>query len=379
MDTSRRDFIRTAAAGAAGLAALGTAACSEPMEETAGRAERPLDILVLGGTGFIGPHQVAHARARGHRLTLFNRGRTAPDLFPGVETLIGDRTGDYASVEEEIARGRRWDAVIDNSAQTPSWVALSAPLLAEAADVYLFTSTRSVYSDYSVIGMDASGPVYETEGLSVEGEGRMHYGLRKAFCERLTRQAFGERALIVRPGLIVGPGDPTDRFTYWPARIHRGGEVLAPGDPGDRCMYIDVRDLAEWYIHLLEQGTRGTYNAVGPDGGLTMAELLYGIQASMVTDTEYTWVDAAFLAEHRVRSYTDMPLWVDPVGSRAGFGRFDVSREAAAGLRYRPLAVTARETLTWHLGRPEEERTGLRAGLGPEREAELLALWHARG
>ena len=370
MHPTRRDFIQQAALG---VAALSLGACASPSEDEVPKADRRLRLLILGGSGFIGPHQVRYALARGHEVTIFNRGLTNPGLFPHVENLIGDRQGDLTALE-----GRSWDAVIDNSASTPSWVRRSAQLLGEATHVYLFTSTRSVYSDFSQVGMQVDGPVYTIGAGEIEDENRLHYGLRKSLCEQEARTIFGERTLVVRPGLIVGPGDPTDRFTYWPVRIERGGEVLAPGDGTDPCMYIDARDLAKWYVHLLEQDIHGTFNALGPDGGLPMIGLLYGIRAVVTSDVDFTWVNSAFLREHRVRSYTDLPLYTAAVGRRAGFARFDIRREVEAGLKLRSLAETTRDTLAWHAARPEEEREELRAGLRPDREAELLAAWHAR-
>jgi 2'-hydroxyisoflavone reductase len=334
-----------------------------------------MNLLILGGTGFIGPHMVSEALRRGHTVTLFNRGRTNTHLFPEVEKLVGDRVDNL-----EALKGRKWDAVIDNSATTPGWVRDSAQLLKDAVDRYLFTSTRSVYSDFSQIGMNAlTGPLYEVDPAAVDRGDRLDYGRSKVLCEYETRAAFGERALIVRPGLIVGPGDNTDRFTYWPVRIDRGGEVLAPGDGSDGCMFIDVRDLAEWYVHLLEQGTTGIYNALTPKGGLPFDQLLYGIKAITSVDVTFTWVDADFCLAHDVNPYGEMPLWFPARGSRAGFARFDLSRELEVGLRYRPLAVTARDTLEFHYSRPVERQATLRGrALKPDHEARVLAAWHAR-
>lgn len=332
-----------------------------------------LRILILGGTGFIGPHMVRYALSRGHVVTLFNRGRTNTHLFPSVEKLRGDRNGDLASLE-----GRTWDAVIDNSATNPKWVRDSAQLLKDAVAVYLFTSTRSVYADFSRIGMDVEGPVHEVDPSVIDQGIRVPYGPSKVLCEMETRKAFGERSLIVRPGLIVGPGDQTDRFTYWPARIDRGGEVLAPGHPTDPTMFIDVRDLAEWYIHLLEGHVVGTFNALGPEAPLSFAELLYGIRAVTSAAVAFTWVDADFLDAHEVRPYSDLPCWMPPRGNRVGFQRFDLTRSLEHGLTYRPLAVTARDTLEYHLSRPPERRSELRAGLTPAREREVLTAWHGR-
>lgn len=379
--TPRRGFLKMAMGAAAGLAfgaSTGHLAAARATEEAERRRDprRTLRILILGGTGFIGPHQVRYAQERGHALTLFNRGRTNPGLFPGVEKLRGDRNGDLASLE-----GRRWDVVIDNSASNHEWVRLSAGLLRDAVERYIYVSSLSAYADMSPIGIDVDAPTftYETAGASPGTDAaELPYGLRKALSEREARAALGDRATIVRPGLIVGPRDPTDRFTYWPVRIHRGGEVLAPGTPDDPSQIIDARDLAAWMIRLAENDTAGTFNAVQPSR--PFAELLYGIRAVTTEPATFTWVDGDFLAAQEVRAWADMPVWVPPDGDSAGFARFDVHRAVEAGLTFRPLAETARDTLEWHFTRPEQEQEALRAGLSPEREAEVLAAWHrARG
>ncbi len=365
--TTRRDFLHMSAAGVAGM---NLAASRLDLRPTHPQAS--LRILVLGGTGFIGPHMVRRALDRGHTVTLFNRGRTNSQLFPDVEKLIGDRNNNLTALE-----GHTWDVVIDNSAYDPRWVRDSAQLLKDAVNVYLFTSTRSVYADFSEIGMDETSAVHDVDPSAVDEGRRLGYGPDKVLCEREVHRAFPGRTLIVRPSLIVGPGDPTDRFTYWPVRIDRGGEVLAPGDPNNPAMFIDVRDLAEWYIHLLEQGTVGVYNALGPDGSLKFAELLYGIRAVTSTKVSFTWVDTDFLLEREVRPYADMPVWRPARGNQAGFQRFNISTSLAAGLKFRPLAVTAADTLEWHKTRPAEQQAKLRTGLAPEREVEILAEWHA--
>jgi len=368
MPTSRRDFLRYAAAGAAvgfGMPTDLGLARSTP-------APPARKILVLGGTGFIGPHLVQNLLDRGHTPTLFNRGRTNTHLFPDVEKLVGDRNGDL-----EALKGRTWDAVVDDSASNPKWVRDSAQLLKDAVGIYLFTSTRSVYSDFSTIGMDVEGPVFEVDRAWVDEGRALAYGPAKALCEVEANAAMPGRTLIVRPGLIVGPGDTTDRFTYWPVRIDRGGEVLAPGDPENRVMFIDVRDLAEWYVRLLERGATGVLNALGPEAPLTYAEFLYGIRAITASPVTFTWVDTDFLLEHEVRPYTDLPLWMPARGNRVGFNRFDITRSLEMGIAYRPLAVTAYDTLEYHKSRPAEQRERLRAGLAPDRERDLLAAWHA--
>jgi len=370
MTTSRRDFLQRSAVTAVGLSLaheLPLAGIGLP------KAQRPLRILVLGGTGFIGPHLVQHALDRGHTLTLFNRGRTNTHLFPTVEKLRGDRSSDVESL-----RGHTWDVVIDNSASWPTWVRRSAQLLRDSASVYLFTSTRSVYSDFSEVGLnEETGQVFDVDLSMTDQEDDLGYGRRKALCEMEARRAFGDRTMIVRPGLIVGPGDRTDRFTYWPVRVDRGGEVLAPGDPDNPVMFIDVRDLAEWYVHLAEQGTVGVLNALGPEAPLSFAELLYGIRAVTTATVSFTWADTDFLLEREVRPYSHMPLWMPSREDRIGFNRWDLSGPLAAGLKYRPLAETARDTLEFHNSRPVERQNELRAGITAEREAALLAEWHS--
>jgi nucleoside-diphosphate-sugar epimerase len=384
MSTNRREFVRLAAGatGALGLglvprAARGAGADAAPSEPPR-PPERvaPLKILVLGGTSFIGPHQVKYAMERGHTITLFNRGRTNTQLFPTLEKLHGDRdTGDLASL-----KGRTWDAVIDNSATKPEWVRDSATLLKDSAKQYLFISTRSVYFDTSRIPMTSDAQVFTRENTKVEPGRPLPYGLAKAESEKELRKAFGNRATIVRPGLIIGPGDDTDRFSYWPVRIDRGGEVLCPGDPSDPVQIIDARDLSEWVVRLVEQGTTGTFNGVGPKNSRSMAELLYGIRAvtDANTDITFTWVDTDFLLERKVRPYADLPVWMPPRNGREGFARFDISPEIAAGLRFRPLAVTAKETLEWFKTLPPERQAQLKAGLTPEKEKALLAEWHTK-
>ena len=305
MDASRRTFLKTTAAAggalAAGLAgnrplagADGTAATPGDPSNASRRPPPPrnLRILVLGGTSFIGPHQVEYAMSRGHEVTLFNRGRTNTHLFPGLEKLVGDRNGDLTALE-----GRSWDVVIDNSATNPRWVELSAGLLKDTCERYIFVSTRSVYADTSRVPMTIAAPVWTYERAGVEpGAERLPYGLSKALAEQNARDAFGEdRAMVFRPGLIIGPGDTTDRFTYWPVRIHRGGEVLAPGDGTDPVQIIDVRDFGEWLVEMAEAGESGTYNVVGPRTPRPMAELLYGIRAVTTAETTFTWVDTDFV------------------------------------------------------------------------------------
>lgn len=368
MTLGRRTFLKAVAVVGGGLSLGG----SRRLGASQARAPRPLRILILGGTGFIGPHQVSYALERGHSLTLFNRGRTAPELFPDVEQLRGDRaTGDL----EELGGSREWDVVIDNSATDPRWVRDSAQFLKDRAGQYIFISTQSVYASRAGIGMDETAPVGRPDLPKEEWTG---YGPSKALSEEEAQRAFPGRATIVRPSLIVGPGDGTDRWTYWPVRVHRGGHVAAPGTPRDPMQFIDVRDLCEWLIRLGEDGTAGVFNAVGPEAPLSSAEMLYGIRAVTSTPVSFTWVDADFLREMGVRAWSDMPAWQVPRGSTAGFARMSNARALAAGLTFRPLADTARDTLEWFLSQTPERQASLGAGLSPERERWLLAAWRVR-
>ena len=387
MGRDRRDFLKLSAAagGALGLgltparlAGLSrNAASAEKSADGHGPPRRAIRLLVLGGTGFIGPYQVRYAVERGHHVTIFNRGRRAPGLFDdSVEELLGDRNGDLESL-----RGRTWDVVIDNSSSRPDWVELSANFLRDSVGLYFYVSSRSAYADTSQVPMTSAVPTYTWESAGV-AEGTpvedLPYGLAKGQSERAAQAVFPGRTNIVRPGLIIGPGDDTDRFTYWPVRINRGGEVLAPGDPTDPIQIIDVRDLCEWQIRMAENGTVGEFNGVGPRVPRPMAELLYGIRAVTTAETTFTWVPYSFLNEQGVRPYSHMPVWMPPIPGREGFARFDLTPEIEAGLTYRPLAVTARDTLDFHFSRPPERQAALRAGITPERESELLALWKAR-
>ena len=375
--TSRRDFLRASAVagGALGLG-LVPGACDDPQSNAAPRQTGPaekLKILVLGGTGFIGPHTVRYALERGHELTLFNRGQSNTHLFPEVEKLVGDRNGDLESL-----RDRNWDVCFDNNASNIDWVEFSTEFLKDSVDRYHYVSSRSAYSDLSSIPMHANAPTFTYETAGVEpGAERLPYGLQKALCERQVQKVFPETSTIFRPGLIIGPGDTTDRFTYWPVRINRGGEVLSPGDPSDPVQIIDVRDFTEWMVRVAEDVHNGVFNCVGPATPRPIAELLYGIRAVTTAETTFTWVPQAFLEEQEIRPYSHMPVWMPPGPGREGFARFDLTPEVERGLTFRPLAVTTKETLDYHFARPQEDQDELNAGVTPEREAEVLAAWHA--
>ena len=371
---SRRDFLHLSAAAGVALG-FGAAPRIEPAPKT-------LTILILGGTGFTGPEQVEYATARGHRVTLFNRNRTRPDFFKGrVEQLIGDLNSDVSALA-----GRRFDVVIDNPTTFPAWVRNAAQHLKGNAGRYIFVSTVSVYADNDTPNADESAPTtpmprgVDPYTLDRQHAG-LHYGALKAYAEREVATHYPLHT-IIRPGLIVGPLDPSDRFTYWPVRLDRGGEVLAPGTPGDPVQLIDARDLAAWTIRMAEYGTTGAFNATGPRTPLRMAAFLDGVTAITSSRPHFTWVPAEFLAEQKIRPWRDMPVWMPPRPGWSGFLRRNIQKALAAGLTFRPLAVTAKDTLEWHTTRPEEERkrleAGARAGISAERETRVLDAWKAK-
>jgi 2'-hydroxyisoflavone reductase len=326
-------------------------------------------VLVLGGTIFLGRHLVDAAVARGHDVTLFNRGHTNPALYPDVERLRGDRDGDLRALA-----GRRWDAAIDTSADLPRWVRASAGLLAERVDHYTFVSSCSVYADTSRPGVDETAPVQALADETVEPiVDAATYGALKALCEREAEGAFAGRALVARPGLIVGPHDDSGRFTYWVHRIAGGGDVLAPEPRSQPVQLIDARDLAEWTVEMAEARATGVYNATGPTVPITIEELLRAIVDATSSDARLVWVGEDFLVREGVEPWTHLPLWLAPetYPELAGFLSVDVSRAVGAGLRFRALAETIGATL--------EHATPTRdAGLSAKREADLLAAWVSR-
>lgn len=338
-----------------------------------------MNLLILGGTVFVGRHLVEAARAAGHTVTLFNRGQHNPDLFPDVEKLRGDRT---TAEGLEVLRGRTFDAVIDTCGYVPRVVRASAELLAGAVGHYTFVSSISVYADFKTPGTNESAPVARMNDPSVEQVTGETYGPLKALCEEAAESALPGRVLCVRAGLIVGPHDSTDRFTYWPARVDRatsgvrGGGVLAPGNPDAPVQFIDMRDLAGWMVRAAEAGTTGVYNATGPNYPLTMGELLETCRRVSQSDANFVWVDEEFLAAQNVEPWSQMPLWV-PSGDSdmAGFSAVNCGKAIKGGLTFRPLEDTMRDTLAWAKTRAADSTW--RAGITPEREAELLAAWRA--
>jgi len=391
--TNRRTFIKASAAVAGALSidglprvAFGAGAKEEPSPAVE-RARKPLNILILGGTGFTGPEQVEYAIARGHSVTLINRNRTRPDFFKGrVEQLIGDLNGDMSAL-----KGRKFDVVIDNPTTAPAWVRNAAQYLVGNTNHYIFISTISAYASDKNAWADESDPTHELpEGLDPfvdmtklppQDRGR-YYGPLKAYSEKEVQRRYAGMSTIIRPGLIVGPLDRSDRFTYWPYRIDKGGEVLAPGTGNDPVQIIDSRDLAEWTVRVAENHTLGVFNATGPVKPLTMAEMLYGIKGVTTSGAQFTWVPAEFLTEQKIRAWSNMPVWVPDRPENVAFSRRKIDKALAAGLTFRPLAVTARETIDWNKTRPAEELQALSegkiAGISAQREADVLAAWKAK-
>ena len=329
-----------------------------------------MKLLLLGGTRFLGRHTLDSALARGHEVTLFNRGRNNAGLPPEVELLTGDRDGNL-----EALRGRSWDAVIDTSGYIPRVVAEGAELLAGAARHYVFVSSVSVYPSFPTARMDETAPVGELQDPTVEEVTFETYGPLKVLCEREVERRFPGRAAMFRAGLIVGPRDDIGRFTYWVKRVAQGGEVLAPGRPERRIQVIDARDIADWMVKLAEEGRAGIFNTTGPDRPLTMGELLDACRLVSGSDARFSWASHAFLAEHNVSPFGDMPVYLPEDPEHIHFYDLDVSRAVEAGLRFRPLEDTIRATLEWtepplprdfSLAIPEP-------GISAEREAELLA------
>jgi 2'-hydroxyisoflavone reductase len=369
--SNRRDFLRTTSIAGGTLLAGGLPALARAASKTqAPRAEAPLNLLILGGTGFIGPHLVRYAAARGHRITIFTRGRHDAELPAGVVRLQGDRNGKLGALE-----GKTWDAVVDDSATNPEYVRQSTALLQDSVGAYLFTSSTGVYYPYLQRGVDESMPVhYDLADPNDESE---KFGTAKAECERETMRTFGNRGIIVRPTYIVGPGDTSDRFPYWPQRLVKGGEVLAPGHADDPMQIIDVRDLAEFMVRLLENKKNGIYNVAGPKSPLTAKAFYAAAAKALNVDVKFTYVDDYdFLAAHKIDE--SIP-WAMLRGNDYGMMSVKNDRAIAAGLSFRPLAMTIRDTLAWWSTVPEARRLAPRFAMTPEKEAQALADWHARG
>ena len=384
MIPTRRDFLKTTGAVGASLAFGQAVACaSDPGADDTDDAAAPgvpssKRLLILGGTGFIGPHMVRYAVQRGHEVSVFTRGRSETDLPEGVEHLIGDRNDNHAALE-----GRTWDVVLDNNAQDYRWVQNSTELLRDAAEQYIFVSSISAYD------IEGFGWAYKDrilmEPIVDEGYQRLSppdgwtdgddapYGLMKTLSEDIAQAAFPGRTTVVRPGLIVGPGDQTDRFTYWPVRIDEGGEVLAPGNPLHANQFIDQRDLTEWIVRLAENGTTGVFHGTGPGDRLSMGDMLEQIGAVSSRPFELTWVPEDFLEGQGVAPWSDLPAWIP--GDALMF--VTVQNALDAGLTYRSVSTTARDTLAWDRTRPSAQRANRRFGWSREREREVLEAWRA--
>ena len=359
------------------LAAAGALAQITPA--WAAKKPKPMRILILGGTRFIGRHMTALALERGHQLTFFNRGKTKTDRYPEVERITGDRDGKIDGL-----KGREWDAVIDNSGYVPRHVKLSAELLAPQVKQYIFTSSISVYPDFSV-PRDESSPVGKLADETTEKVDGETYGPLKALCEQAAERAMPGRTCVIRPGLIVGPDDNTDRFTYWPARAARGGEFIAPGAPGDAFQVIDARDLAAFALNAVENNHVGIYNLVSNANEFKFGQLTDACiasankQAKPKDKPRATWLPAEFLEEQKVAPWSEMPVWLPAKGEEAAFAGTSNKAAVAKGLKITPLKKTVNDTLAWHLSRPADEREKLKSGIEADKEATVLAAWKAKG
>ncbi|MCY7386622.1 MAG: hypothetical protein LH481_00920 [Burkholderiales bacterium] len=374
MSPTRREILGVSAALAASAVVPSSRAAATDASATAAQAGKPLSILILGGTGFTGPHQVRYALSRGHKITLFNRGRRPKEWPAAVEELTGDRdTGDYSAL-----KGRKFDVCIDNPTSVPHWVRDAAGVLKGNVGHYIFISTISVYAGSGQVGSDESAPRGKYTGKDAMAETNAElrknmalYGPLKALSEDEAHKQFPGITAVIRPGLIVGSGDETDRFSYWPVRLARGGKVLVP-PLADPVQFIDARDLAEWTIRMAEARTTGDFNGHGPGYELTMGAMLYGIRAVTTKGAVLREASAEFLRTYKVNAWSDLPVWIPGQGDTAGFHRRSNARAIAAGLTFRSLATTAADTLTWFGQQPAARQATLRAGLKPEREAALL-------
>ncbi|MEO5813765.1 MAG: NAD-dependent epimerase/dehydratase family protein [Gemmatimonadaceae bacterium] len=360
---TRRDFLKSTTAAGALLVAGKTLLRAQPAPAA------KLDLLVLGGTGFIGPHLVRHAVARGHTVTIFTRGRRDAEIPDSVIRLTGDRNGDLESLA-----GKKWDAVIDDSATNPAWVAATTALLKDSVGRYLFTSSTGVFYPYLSRGIDENGPI-KLEADDPK-DGSATYGVAKAKGEREVMRVFGNRGIVVRPTYIVGPGDTSDRFPYWPQRLARGGEVLAPGKRDDPVQFIDVRDLSEFYVKLLEDGRSGAYDAAGPATPMTSRQFYEQARAVINPEAKLTYVDDyAFLGQHKIEEAIP---WALLKGNDDGMMSIRNEKAKAAGLGFRPLATTLRDTLAWWPTVPRARRNAPKFTITPEQETAALAAWKVR-
>lgn len=367
MTVSRREFIQWSAATAA-LATTGFDLTAAPAQTA------PKKILILGGTGYLGPATIEIAQARGHQVTMFNRGKTRPELFPGVEKLHGDRDPKKGEGLKAL-EGRTWDAVIDNSGYYPRMVGASAALVAPRTKHYLYISSISAYKEPNPENGTEDAPLATMPDPTLEEMGKSYeyYGSLKALCEQAAQKAMPGRTTIIRPGFIVGPDDPSGRFTYWPVRFDRGGEIAVPGAPTDPVQIIDVRDLAAWLVHLVEQGTTGVFNACGPERRLAWGSLVEACQKAGKADAKPVWIPAEFLLK---QEGVEFPIWAPFVGETKGFSTWRNDRAVKAGLRFRPASQTVQDTLAWFKTQEKVEKGRSKlAGPSAEQEAKLIAAW----
>ncbi len=374
----RRNFLTGALAASFAAACGGKSKDSPQATTTTERDPKPVakpspkSILILGGTGFLGPHVVTAAQARGHTLTLFNRGKTHPGLFPNVEKLQGDRDGKL-----DALKGRTWDAVVDTSGYVPRIVKMSAELLAPSVKHYIFISTISVYDADRIPNADETAPLLKLADPTNEVV-RENYGALKAACEAAAEVAMPGRVANIRPGLIIGPGDPTGRFSHWPTRMAEGGEVLVPGDGTTPVQYVDGRDLGNWIVRCVEDNTTGIYNALGPETKQTMKEAMEACNRAAGNKAQLTWVPNDFLTKQNVSGWQDMPMWID-LSDMPGFGTMVNKKAVAKGLQFRPLEDTAKDTLAWLETLPPDEKAKARSsGIKRDKEEAVLAAWKAK-
>jgi 2'-hydroxyisoflavone reductase len=363
MSINRRDVLKLGSA--AGLVTLASG--------TAIAKSKSLRVLILGGTGFIGPHFVDVLTAGGHKITLFNRGKRDPEAKPGIEQLLGDRNGQI-----DALKGRDWDVVIDNSGYTPKQVKATADLLKDHVRQYIFISSVAVYADFKKADIDEDYPLAQLKDPTTDVVNGETYGGLKVLCEKVVEETYGKQATIIRPTYIAGPGDHTDRFTYWPWRMSKGGEMLAPGGASEPFQYIDVRDLADFMRTCAEKSVGGRFNLCNPPRLVNMGSLLETSRRVTGADTKIIWASADFLAEQAIigekAEGNFMPIWTSASGEDAGILLVKSDRAQAKGLKFRSLETTIRETLAWQASRPAEQQQ-LRAGLTFEKETELLARW----
>jgi 2'-hydroxyisoflavone reductase len=360
--TTRRDFLVTTSAALA-LSALPTSLRGQA-------SSAPLKILILGGTGYIGPHLVRHAVSRGHSITTFTRGRRNPELPEGIERLVGDRNGQL-----DALKGKSWDIVFDDYATNPDWVRQSTELLKGSVGRYLFTSSTGVYYPYLKRGYDENDAPHLEQADPQDGSET--FGVNKAKCEAQVKKVFGPMSVVVRPTYIIGPGDTSDRFPYWPVRLQKGGEVLAPGKKDDPVAFIDVRDLAEFMVRLAENNNTGIYNVVGPRNVMTSREFYEKARAAINPSVQYVYVDDYdFLDAHKIES--SVP-WVILKDKDFGHQSIQNKKVIAAGLGFRPIEQTLKDTLAWWPSVPEARRNAPRWAISAETEAKALAAWKARG